>query len=230
MIVRNRFEQIYKLAKGFYINGISKRGRRIKLSSDDEVDPEDYDYFIEELQELIKDSPSAMQARFAKVIIFLRQKKIQIKETFNDFMKGKGEKREIDLTKMLQYLENQMSQSTSQEDRFSAALKMAQTREKIAFGDSKTDKKEAQGNEPNQKPPNNPSNDAFGVLIFEDLSQKDVNKNKELKKTESSTKSDQVSNEKKQDTIDLSQSNITQKNQSKEIQSSDPNILKRNYS
>ena len=64
----------------------------IRMSNDD-VDPEDFDYFIQELQELIKDSPSTMQARFAKVIVSLRQRKSEIKEVLNSYFKDKRKKK-----------------------------------------------------------------------------------------------------------------------------------------
>ena len=122
----------------------STEKQRGGIGCQDDVDPEDFDYFIQELQELIKDSPSTMQARFAKVIVSLRQRKSEIKEVLNSYFKDKESKKKRDPTIIFQAIEDQVDGSVTKEELHSLALRMAQTREQMAKSSVAVNKKATQ--------------------------------------------------------------------------------------
>ncbi|MHA1734357.1 MAG: hypothetical protein ACTSU5_20650 [Promethearchaeota archaeon] len=96
-----------------------------------EADPEDYTYHIEELRKIIEDAPPGYQAKFARVIASLNQRRLRV-SAITSFTSS-GEK-EVNYKRLLEMLRAEIEESSDSSSRFSAAMEIAKTREKTVGG------------------------------------------------------------------------------------------------
>src|SRR5271157_2685929 len=110
-------------------------------SNRDTCAPEDYDAFIADLQQILEDAPPGYQAKYARVVSELKQKKLtRIAELEGLMHPDDGEVNFDLLLKML--VEDVNDQRTRPHTRFDSALKLAKLREEMP-----------KENKPRKKPP-----------------------------------------------------------------------------
>lgn len=90
---------------------------------------EDYDHYIGELQRIIDESPPGMQARFARLINYLSQKRSDLKRITED--DGSVDKKEI-YQMILGRVEKELEQSDNSGQKFQDLLELARLREFIS--------------------------------------------------------------------------------------------------
>jgi hypothetical protein len=96
-------------------------------------DPEDYDYFIKELQRMCEDATGGMQPRFARLITELREKKTELKGKLQDIINKKFKSmKEADFNEYMGEIEDVVYTGASVN--FDTSLKVAQLRESISEG------------------------------------------------------------------------------------------------
>lgn len=93
-----------------------------KISSD----IEDYDYFINELQRIIEESPPGMQAKFARTISLLQEKKQQLKKLSENENRTS---RNNMYKEMFRIVEDDTELMKINKEKFQKLLKLAKIRE-----------------------------------------------------------------------------------------------------
>ena len=104
----------------------------------DTLDDEDYGHFIEELRRVIHDyepDEPGMQARFARTINFLNQKKVALKKEEFLALQGPMDKKDV-LTKLSDLLaireDSLVNKNKYGSSKFNLVMKMAKAREELA--------------------------------------------------------------------------------------------------
>ncbi|GAB4306555.1 MAG: hypothetical protein Kow0069_03440 [Promethearchaeota archaeon] len=90
-----------------------------------EADPEDYDFHIAELQRIIEQAPPGYQAKFARVIASLKQRRLRRTKELRLLL----ESSEVNYSRLLDLLLEDLEISTNASQRFSVAMEIAQRRE-----------------------------------------------------------------------------------------------------
>lgn len=102
-----------------------------KPHTDDDLEEEDFDFFIKDLQRIIDESPPApgMQSQFARTISYLKEKKKTLK-ALGKLMVNE-EKQEI-YRKVLKLVDGEIETQVYSEDRFQNVLQLVKMREELS--------------------------------------------------------------------------------------------------
>lgn len=90
---------------------------------------EDYDHYIEELQRIIDESPPGMQARFARLINYLKNKRSDLEKITED--DGTVDKKEV-YHMILSRVEEELEEKGPSDEKFQDLLELARLREFIS--------------------------------------------------------------------------------------------------
>jgi hypothetical protein len=102
-----------------------------KPTNDDDLEAEDFDFFIKDLQRIIDESPPApgMQSQFARTISYLKEKKKTLKALGKLFVNE--EKQEL-YRKVLKLVDGEIETQVYSEDRFQNVLQLVKMREELS--------------------------------------------------------------------------------------------------
>jgi hypothetical protein len=101
----------------------------IPVTENDDLEEEDFDFFIKDLQRIIDESPPGMQARFARTINYLKEKKKTLKSLGK--LLQTEDKKEI-YHKVLKLVDGELETNVYSEDKFQNVLSLVKLREELA--------------------------------------------------------------------------------------------------
>lgn len=131
-----------------------------------EVDPEDYDLFMKDLQNLIEHAPQGYQAKFARVIASLNQRKLRriVLQTVDELNPNSGD--QVNFEELLKILQREMEQTHNPSDRFNMAMEIARTRAQRTDRPDATPEEKAEEEAPSETKPET-ENKTPAVQIFD---------------------------------------------------------------